>query len=226
MQRRQFLARGRPNPRAETRAAARSAGLCAFALSCGDIGDAQLPLPVYGTGSREVPAELELTPSPFAAVPAQAAASVRASSAAGGSCPIEFEVMLPETSARQTFVDGAGARAIDGDGDGTRIACFVLAAPDSPGAFDVSVSLRHPRLPWFRAAGRVRSLGPSMSGEFVLRLTTPDATEVTATCSVEADEVISGAVWFHSIACQTQASEPPAGACDVAFDAIFERCRQ
>jgi hypothetical protein len=209
---------------AETNAAARSAGLCAVALGCGDIGDAQLPLPVYGAGSREVPAELELTPSRFAAVPAQAAARVRASSAAGGSCPIEFEAMLPDTSARQTFVNGAGARAIDGDG--TRIVCFVLAAPDSPGAFDVSVSLRHPRLPWFRAAGRLRSLGPSVSGEFVLQLTTPDATEVTATCSVEADEVLSGAVWFHSIACQTQAIEPPAGACDVAFHAIFERCRQ
>jgi hypothetical protein len=213
--------------RAETQAAARSAGLCAVALSCGDIGDAQLPLPVYGAGSREVPAELELTPSPFAALPAQAAASVRVSSAAGGSCPIEFEAMLPDTSARQTFVNGAGARAIDGDG--TRIACYVRAAPDSPGAFDVGVSLRHPRLPWFRAAGRLQSLepsGPSVSGEFALQLTTPDATEVTATCSVEADEVLSGAAWFHSVACQTQAIAPPVGACDIAFQAIFERCRQ
>src|SRR5688572_26157458 len=97
--------------RAETQAAARSAGLCAVALSCGDIGDAQLPLPVYGAGSREVPAELELTPSPFAAVPAQAVASLRVSAAAGGACPIEFEAMLPDTSARQTFVYGVGARA-------------------------------------------------------------------------------------------------------------------
>jgi hypothetical protein len=216
---------------AETGAAARSAGLCAVALSCGDIGDAQLPLPVYGTGSREVPAELELNPSPFAAVPAQAAASVRVSAAAGGACPIEFEAMLPDARASQTFVYGVGARAIDGAG--TRIACYVLPAADSRAAFDVIVSLRHPQLPWFRAAGRLESFaeslepsGPSASGEFVLQLTTPDATEITATCSVEADEVLSGAVWFRSIACQTQAIEPPAGACDVAVQAIFERCRQ
>src|SRR5688500_5467811 len=129
----------------EPRVAALSAGLCAAALGCGDIGDAQLPLPVYGAGSREVPAELELTPSPFTAVPAQAVVSVRVSAAAGGACPIEFDAMLPDTSASQTFVYGAGARAIDGDG--TSIACNVLAAADSPGAFDVSVSLRHARLP-------------------------------------------------------------------------------
>jgi len=216
---------------AEPRAAARSAWLWAAALGCGDIGDAQLPLPVYGAGSRELPGELELTPSPFDAVPAEAVASVAVTAAAGGACPIAFEALLPDASAGQTVITGDGERAIDGDGTG--IACSVLAAPDSPGAFDVLVGLRHPRLPWFLATGRLGSRaaslepsGASASGELALRLTTRDATEVSATCSVETDEVLSGSVWFHSIACQTRSITPRAGACDVAFHAIFERCRQ
>lgn len=217
--------------RAEPRAAALSAWLCAAALGCGDIGDAQLPLPIYGGGSREPPAELELTPAPFAAVPAEAVASVVVSPAAGGACPIGFEAMLPDASASHTFITGAGARAVDGDG--SSIACHVLEAPDSPGMFEVIVSLRHPRLPWFRASGRLEprasSLDPSepgTTGTFWLRITTPDATEVSAACAVEADEVGRGAVWFHSLACPMPSSEPRAGGCEVAFQAIFERCRR
>jgi hypothetical protein len=98
--------------------------------------------------------------------------------------------------------------------------------------FDVIASLRHPQLPGLRATGRIEPRGPlepsgaSASSMVTLRLTTPDATEVTATCPVEVDEVLSGAVWFHSLACQTTASEPGAGACDVAIGAIFEDCSQ
>jgi hypothetical protein len=203
-------------------AAGLSAWLCAAALGCGDIGDAQLPLPIYG-GSGETPAELELTPSPFAAAPARAAASVAVRPVAGGACPIEFEVLLPDASASHTLLNGVGPHATDGEGS-ARVACHVMAAPTSPGAFEVVVSLRHPQLPWFRASGRLEPR--AASGTFWVRLTTPDATEVGATCSVEADEVLGGAAWFHSIACQTQASEPRARGCDVAFHAIFERCRQ
>jgi hypothetical protein len=182
-------------------------------------------------GSSELPAELELAPDPFAAVPAQAVASVALSPAPGGACPLAFEALLPDTSASQTFVNGTGPRAIDGED--APIACSVLAAPDSPGAFELTLSLRHPRLPWLRGTGRIEARasslepsGASAPGMVTLRLTTPDATEVTATCSVEADEVLSGAVWFHSTACQTPASEPRAGACEVAVRAIFENCRQ
>jgi hypothetical protein len=208
--------------------AALSAWLCAAALGCGDIGDAQLPLPVYGGGARKSPSELELTPGPFAAVAARAVASIALSPTAGGDCPIEFEALLPDPSASQTVVTGWGARAIDGEG--AQIACYVLAAPDSPGVFDIILSLRHPRLSWLRATGRVEPGGPlepsgaSASGMLTLRLTTPDATEVTADCPIEVDAVLSGAVWFHSLACETAASEPRAGACDVTIRAIFEHC--
>jgi hypothetical protein len=216
--------------RGDSKQAALGACLCAAALGCGDIGDAQLPLPVYGGGARESTAERELTPDPFAAEPAHAVASVAVSATAGGDCPIAFEALLPDPSASQTVVTGWGARAIDGEG--AQIACHVLAAPDSPGVFDVILSLRHPGLSWLRATGRVEPGGPlepsgaSASGMLALRLTTPDAAEVTADCPIEVDAVLSGAVWFHSLACQTLASEPRAGACDVTIRAIFEHCGQ
>jgi hypothetical protein len=211
--------------RAESKPLASSACLCACVLGCGDIGDAQVPLPIH-RGSREPPDGIELTPTTPAAGPARAVASVRVSPPAGApateaACTTEFEALLPDASAISTLVNGQGVRAIDGEG--AHVVCRVAPRPGSDGVFELIASVRNERLLRFFATGE---LGPTTSGVVALQLTTFDATDLVARCTVEIREVLDGAAWLHSVGCQTTASAPGAGGCDVAVSALFENCRE
>jgi hypothetical protein len=211
--------------RAESKPLASSVWLCACVLGCGDIGDAEVPLPIHA-GSQEPPDGIELTPTTPAAGPARVVASVRVSPPAGApptdaACTTAFEALLPDASAGSTLVNGQGVRAIDGEG--VHVTCRVAPRPGGAGVFELIASVQHERLPGFLATGE---LGPTTSGIIALQLTTSDATELVASCPVEAKEVLAGAVWFHSVGCQTAANAPDAGGCDVAVSALFENCRQ
>lgn len=166
-----------------------------------------------------------------------------ATGSAGEVCPIALGALLPDTTATTTLVDGSGERAVDGADEGTEIDCRVAPRARQAGLFQIDVSARHEQLPVFFASGSLVSRAPEpqptftdessdassevlQAGSLVLRLTTPDRTSVSATCRVDTVEVLSGAVWFRSVGCQTATDEPSLRGCEVAIEAIFENCRQ
>lgn len=202
-----------------------SVSLCAAGLGCGDIGDAQVPLPIHEGRSREQPVERV----PFEArndddgVPPQAVLSMSVRSAAGvapaAACPIALEALLPDASATATLVNGAGLRAVAGEN--ALISCRVAAQLFSDGVFELDVRVQGEHLPLIRAKGQ---LGPRPAGSVSLQLDTPDGAELTATCPIQATEVLDGAVWFHTTDCRSR--EENSGTCDIELGAIFENCQR
>lgn len=201
---------------------ARLASACSAAagVACGDLGDAQLPLPVYGGSARA--AEVEgFAPSPFDVPPeerARAVVSLAVAPAAGSACPLAVDVQLPDESAARTLVDGKGPRAVDIED--AQIECRVAERARSDG-FDVAVGALGRGGPWVRASGQ---LGPGSTGLLTLELFLLDgATRVELPCPGEGVQVSSGAAWFRTRGCQASSGR---GACDVALEAIFENCEQ
>ena len=194
--------------------------LCLTGVGCGDIGDAQLPLPLHGRTPRE-PAEEFVRVESGDDIPPEAVVSVVVAPAPEAACAHAFEAQLPKTSALSTLIDGAGPRAVHGQD--ALISCRVWARPFSDGVFQIDFSVLHPDLTRLTATGQ---LGPATGGSLALELTTPYRALLRATCPSETIEVVNGAMWFRTRDCRATESASDPDACDVEVDAIFERCGQ
>ncbi|HTV19664.1 MAG TPA: hypothetical protein VMG12_13360 [Polyangiaceae bacterium] len=200
-----------------------SASLWAMGIGCGDIGDAQLPLPIHDGRSREPARE----PLPFAAVEVadgtapQAVMHLSVAGASGAACPIALEALLPDASATVTLVNGRGQRAVAGEH--VLISCRVAAQLFSESVFELDAYVQGEHGPLVHAKGR---LGPMPLGSVDVQLQTPDGASLGADCPIQASEVLDGAVWFHTTGCRSREHEASAGACDIQLGAIFENCRR
>jgi hypothetical protein len=208
------------------------AALCAAVAGCGDIGDAQVPLPVHaprssGRSSDEPPFDEppfdERAPGDDAADAAHRPQAVMRLSVAPGAaaCPFAFEALLPDASASVTLEDGHGERSVSGDG--ALIACRVGAQLFSEGVFELDLFVWHEQQPLLRAKGQ---LGPK-SSSLALDLDVPGRGSLAARCTVQPNQLVVGAVWFQTLGCHAFEQEgADAAACDIELDAIFENCRQ
>lgn len=186
------------------------------AVACGDLGDAQLPLPVYGRTTRE-PVPEPSDDGALRVVP-QTVVRLAVGDTPERPCPVLVEAELPDESATMTLVDGDGPRAISGES--VLIACRVAARPGGDGGFELDLQMAHARFPRLDARGE---LGPASTGTLALELVPRTGPRFAATCPIDAREVLDGAVWFRTVDCRVPARRT--GACAVEIEAIFENCR-